>query len=145
MSKRHSLQDNLLSRQPGLFPTEIAEGSLDIELGFRQNLSRLMHSCGKDRYQIAGEVSRLMRRDLTKDMLDKCVGSDTAYALRVGALPAVCQVVGSLEPFRYLVEPLGADIVNPEDRDLYRLARLEEQRRHLELEINNLRSKCGIR
>ena len=145
MSKSRSHQDGLLSRQPALFDTEQAEGSLDIALGFRQLLSRTLHACGKDRYQVAAEVSRLQRRDLTKDTLDKCVGSDTAHALRAEALPALCRAVGSLAPLQYLLEPLGAEVVGPEDRDLFRLARLEEQKRRLDAEVAALRSKCGIR
>ncbi|MDD2319138.1 MAG: hypothetical protein PHO83_03705 [Geobacteraceae bacterium] len=145
MSKRNTKLDESLSVQKLLFDTEVAEGIFDISLGFRQCLSRTIHSCRKDRYQIAGEVSRLTQGSFSKDMLDKYTGSDTSYGIRAEALPAVCHTLGSLEPFRYLLEPLGSDVLNPEDRDLVRLARLEEQKRNLDAEIMQLRAKRGIR
>ena len=145
MSKVRTNKDNLLSSQQVLFDTDMVEGSLDISLGFRQCLSRSISQSGKDRYQVAAEVSRLQRRDLSKDILDKYTGSDLAHALRAEALPALCRVVGSLSPFHYLLDPLGGEVVGPEDRDLFRLARLEEQKRKLDLEIAGLRGKVGIR
>lgn len=145
MSNHHRKSDPALSGQGSLFDTGMAEGALDVALGFRQCLSRAMHSCGKDRYQISAEVSRLMRRDLSKEMLDKVCGSDPAYALRAEALTALCHVIGTLDPIRYLVDPLGADVVNPEDRDLIRLARLEDQIRNLTMESNAIKAKRGMR
>ncbi len=144
MSKVRSSKDSLLSSQQALFDTD-TEGSMDIALGFRQCLSRSISQSGKDRYQVAAEISRLQRRDLSKDTLDKYTGSDLAHALRAEALPALCRVVGSLQPFHYLLDPLGGEVVGPEDRDLFRLARLEEQKRKLDLEIAGLRGKVGIR
>jgi hypothetical protein len=145
MSKRHAKFDESLSKQKLLFDTDVEEGAFDITLGFRQCLSRAIRECNKDRYQIAGEVSRLLRDSVSKEMLDKYTASDPSYGMRAEALPAVCHVLGSLEPFRYLLEPLGSDVLNPEDRDLIRLARLEEQKRNLDAEIMQLRAKRGIR
>ena len=144
MSKVRTSKDNLLSSQQALFDTE-PEGSMDIALGFRQCLTRSISQSGKDRYQVAAEISRLQRRDLSKDTLDTYTGSDLTHALRAEALPALCRVVGSLLPFHYLLDPLGGEVVGPEDRDLFRLARLEEQKRKLDLEIAGLRGKVGIR
>lgn len=145
MSKRNMKLDERLSAQASLFDTDVAEGMFDISLGFRQCLSRTIHGSGKDRYHVAAEVSRLTRSSVSKEMLDKYTGSDTAYGMRAEALPALCHSIGSLEPFRYLLDPLGSDVLNPEDRDLVRLARLEEEKRRLDMEIMSLRQKRGIR
>jgi hypothetical protein len=145
MSKRNQKLDERLSAQTSLFDTEPPEGMFDVSLGFRQCLSRTIHGSGKDRYHISAEVSRLTRSSISKDMLDKYTGSDTAYGMRAEVLPAVCHSLGSLEPFRYLLDPLGSDVLNPEDRDLVRLARLEEDKRRIDMEIMSLRQKRGIR
>jgi hypothetical protein len=145
MSKRTLVKANGLSGQQGLFDTGVIEGGLDIALGFRQCLSRSIHRSGKDRYLIAAEISQACKRDMTKDMLDKYTSSDPAYGMRAEVLTAFCHSVGTLEPFRYLLEALGADVINPEDRKFLHLARLEDERRRLDGEIQNLRAQCGIK
>jgi len=146
--KRNQKLDERLSAQTNLFDTGVVEGMFDVSLGFRQCLSRTMHDCakqGKDRYHIAAEVSRLTRSSVSKESLDKYCGSDLSYGMRAEQLTAVCHSIGSLEPFRYLLDPLGSDVLNPEDLDLVRLARLEEDKRKLDVEIAQLRAKRGIR
>jgi hypothetical protein len=133
------------SAQRDLFDTTLAEGTFDISLGFRQCLSRSIHNCGKDRYQIAGEVARLTSSNFSKDMLDKYTSSDSSYGLRAEVLTALCYVIGCMEPFRYLLEPVDHDVLNPEDKDLVKLARLTEQRLTIDNEINQLRSKRGLK
>lgn len=145
MSKRKPLIDNGLSKQQQLFEADMSEGEFDILLGLKQLMSRQISSCGLDRYDIAAGISRLTRRDCTKDMLDKLTSSDLAYEPGVLRLGAFCRVTGTLEPLRYALEPLGAEIVNPEDVKFLKLARLEEQRRKLEQEIQMVRSQCGIK
>lgn len=145
MSKRHHSTDASTSRQGTLFDITLSEGAFDISLGFRQTLSKSMHASGKDRYQIAAEVSRLMQRDMSKEMLDKVCGSDPAYALRAEALPALCHVIGCVEPLRYLAEPLDWDLLSPEDKDLVELARLLEQERTINARIMQLRARRGLK
>lgn len=145
MSKNTRKIDRSASAQQGLFDSGLSEGSLDIILGLKQLMSRLIAACGKDRYIIAAEISRLTLRDLSKDMLDKITSSDAAYRPDAVMLLAFCHVVGSLEPFRYLLEPLGSDVLNPEDRDLIELARIQEQMKHLEAEKMRILNKRGLK
>lgn len=145
MSKRNAATGYEMSRQVDLFDTELEEGSMDVSLGFRQCLSRAISACGKDRYHVAAEVSRLTRTNFSKDMLDKYTSSDIAYGIRAEVLPAACRVISSFEPFHYLLEPLKAEVVTAGDMKFLRLARLEEQRRQLEAEIMQVRSQCGIK
>jgi hypothetical protein len=143
MSNRRQKIDPAVSKQPGLFDTSLPEGSLDVLLGLKQLMSREMN--GHDRYLISAQISRLTGRDLSKDMLDKYVSSDASYRPPSDMLVAFCHVVGSLEVFHYLLEHLDADVIGPEDVKFLKLARLEEQRRRLDGEIQQLRTQCGIR
>ena len=145
MSNRNRQTGHGLSAQQALFDTGMEEGTFDISLGFRQCLSRSISACGKDRYHITAEVSRLTRSNFSKDMLDKYTSSDTSYGIRAEFLTAICHVIGSMEPFHYLLEPLGAEVVTAGDMKFLKLARLEEQRRKLEHEIQLCRSQCGIK
>lgn len=145
MSKNRAKVDKAVSGHPGLFDTELSEGAFDILFGLKQLMSREMRDCGKDRYQIAAEISRLTQRDVSKEMLDKYVSSDPAYRPPGDMLVAFAHVVGSLGVFRYLLEPLGSEVVNPEDVNFLKLARLEEQKRQLDSEIMQVRAKCGIK
>lgn len=145
MSKRKPGIETNRSDQGNLFDAGLSEGSLDIILGLKQLMSRLISACGKDRYIISAEISRLTLRDLSKEMLDKITSSDPAYRPDAVMLAAFCQVTGSLEPFHYLLEPLGAEVVTAGDMKFLKLARLEEQRRKLEHEIQIVRSQCGIK
>ena len=145
MSKRqHKISDGL-SIQPELFDSGMEEGALDIDLGHRQCLSRAMHNSGKDRYQIAAEMSRLMAATVSKEMLDKYAASDPHNGLRAVMLTPFCYVTGTFEPISYLLHPLGSDILNPQDRDLIELARLMEQQKVIETQIMTLRAKRNLK
>jgi hypothetical protein len=82
---------------------------------------------------------------MSKEMLDKCCGSDLSYGLRAEALPALCHVIGCVEPHRYLVEPSGYGLIAPEDKDLLELARLIEEERTINQRIMQLRAKRGLK
>lgn len=146
MSKNKLIQDSTMSMLPGLFDAATSEGALDIHLGFRQCLSRSMHnSHNRDRYDVASKMSRLMATTVSKEMLDKYCASDPANGMRAEALPAFCCVTGTLEPFQYLLQPLGSDILNPADRDLIELARLTEERLTIDNRIMQIRAKRNLK
>lgn len=145
MSKKITGKDRRLSGQQGLFDTGMAEGALDIGLGLRQCLSRAISESGLDRYRISSEISRLTRSTISKEMLDKYTSSNPDYCIKSETLAAFCHVTGTLEPFRYLLEPLGSDVLNPEDRDLIELARLQEQERIIQTKILSIRQKRGLK
>jgi len=145
MSKKIAGKDKGLSGQHGLFDTGLSEGALDIGLGLRQCLSRAISDSGLDRYRISSEISRLTGSSISKEMLDKYTSSNPDYCIRSETLTAFCHVVGSFEPFRYLLEPLGSDVLNPDDRDLIELARLQEQERVIQVKIMGIRQKRGLK
>lgn len=145
MAKIAAGKDKALSGQRGLFDSGLSEGALDIGLGLRQCLSRTITESRLDRYFIAAEISRLTKSTVSKEMLDKYTSSNPDYCIRCEILTAFCQVVGSLEPFRYLLEPLGSDVLNPEDKDLIEMARLQEEERKIQTRIMQIRAKRGLK
>ncbi|MDK9716705.1 MAG: hypothetical protein OEL57_02215 [Trichlorobacter sp.] len=145
MSKRTVKNDTGLSKQASLFDTGVSEGQLDILLGVKQLMSRQISASGMDRYDIAAQISRLTRRDCTKDMLDKYTSSNLEYEPGILRFAAFCVATHSLEPINYVLEPVGSAVINPSDRDLLRLAQLAEQKRTIELEMQSIQAKRGIR
>jgi len=143
MSNRRSANDKDSSKQQGLFDNGPAEGSLDIVLGLKQLLSRLLR--GYDRYLIAAQISKATLKEISKDSLDKVLSSDVAYQPSAVQIVAICKITGSLEPFKYLLEPLDSDVLNPDDRDLIELARKQEKVRELQLDIEKIRGRRGLK
>lgn len=143
MSKRTLKVDNSMSKQQALFDTDLAEGSLDIVLGLKQLLSRLLQ--GYDRYLVAAQISKATLKDISKDSLDKLLSSNPDYQPSAVQVVAIAKIVDSLEPFRYLLDPLDSDVLNPDDRDLIELARLQEQERIIKAKMDQIRSKRGLK
>jgi len=145
MSKRKPTTDSGISKQGILFDTGASEGLLDILLGLKQLMSRQISASGMDRYDIAARISRMTKRDCTKDMLDKYTSSDPSYEPGILKFAAFCVATGGLEPFNYVLDPVGSAVINPSERDLLRLAQLAERKREIELEIQSIQAKRGIR
>lgn len=143
MAIRQSKTDTTASKQRALFDDGPAEGSLDIVLGLKQMLSKLLR--GHDRYLVAAQISRSTLKEISKDSLDKVLSSDPAYQPTALQVVAISQITGSLEPFQYLLEPLDADVLPPEDRDLVEMARLTEQRRQIDQRLQQIQVKRGLK
>lgn len=143
MSKSHHQTATHISRQQGLFDTGPEEGSFDISLGLKQQLSRDLK--GFDRYLVAAQISKAMLKDISKDTLDKKLSSDMAYQPGLIEVAVICKITGSLEPFRYVLDLLGSDVLNPEDKDLIELARLQEQERTIKDRMAVILAKRGLR
>ena len=143
MSNRRSAADGAASKQQGLFDNGPAEGSLDIVLGLKQLLSRLLRPY--DRYLVAAQIGKATLKEISKDSLDKVLSSDPAYQPSAILVLAICKITGSLEPFRFLLEPLDSDAIDPEDRDLIELARKQEKVRELQVDIERIRTRRGLK
>lgn len=145
MSKRRQEIDSGLSGQGCLFDSGGSEGLFDVLLGLKQLMSKQITASGIDRYDIAASVSRMTLRDMSKDMLDKLTSSDQAYEPGVLKLAAFCVTTGSFAPFSYVLNVVNRDVIDPSNRDLLRLAQLAEQKRTIELEMQQIQSKRGIK
>jgi len=145
MSKKQKVLNGPLSKQCTLFDSGISEGALDVDMSFRDMLTRLMRGHSESRYQIAGKISELTCRNVSKDMLDKWTSSNQDYAPRATDLAAICAVLGSIEPAQILIAPLGCEIIEPKDSELLRLVKLRQKRAQLDAEIESLERKAGMR
>jgi hypothetical protein len=143
MANRHHQNDTCISKQQTLFDTGLEEGSFDICLGLKHTLSRDLK--GFDRYLVAAQISKAMLKDVSKDTLDKKISSDPSYQPGIIETAVICKITGSLEPFRYVLEHLGSDVLDPADRDLIELARLQEQERSIKARMDAIRSKRGLK
>ncbi|HEX9080261.1 MAG TPA: hypothetical protein VF795_11780 [Desulfuromonadaceae bacterium] len=132
-----------MSAQMALFDTTLPEGSLDISLGLKQLLSRQLH--GYDRYMVAAIISRATCKDLSKEMLDKILSSDVAYQPSALQTTAISALTHNLKPFQYLLEPLGSDVLDPADRDLIELARLQEEHKKIETRMMEIRTRRNLK
>lgn len=143
MAKSQPKTDSSLSKQQPLFDTGLEEGSFDIILGAKQTLSRDLK--GFDRYLVAAQISKAMLKDISKDTLDKKLSSDPAYQPGLIETAVICKITGSLAPFKYVLEYLDSDVLNPQDRDLIELARLQEQERVIKAKMDAIRSRRGLK
>ena len=143
MANNKGSADKSVSKQQALFDNDLAEGSFDICLGLKQMLSRDLR--GYDRYLVAAQISKATLKDVSKDSLDKKLSADPSYQPSALEVTVICKITGNLDPFRYLLEPLDSDVLNPEDRDLIDLARLQEQERIIKAKMDVIRSKRGLK
>lgn len=143
MAKRTRIVDTSMSKQQALFDTGLAEGSLDIVLGLKQLLSRLLQ--GYDRYLVAAQISKATLKDISKDSLDKLLSSNPDYQPSAVQVVAISIIVNSFEPLQYLADPLGGYVLPPEDGDLVEMARLQEERRKIDQRLQQIQAKRGLR
>jgi hypothetical protein len=143
MANHSGGRDTSISKQLKLIDSGVDEGSFDIVLGLKQTLSRDLK--GFDRYLVAAQISKATLKQISKDTLDKKLSSDPDYQPGMVETAVICYLTGSLEPFRYVLEHLGSDVLNPEDRDLIELARLQEQERIIKAKMDAIRAKRGLK
>lgn len=85
-----------------------AAGALNVDDRLRASLSRSIRSSGKDRFQLAGEISHLVGRQITKAMLDSWTAeSKPGNRMPAEILPAFCRATASTEPLEILNEAAG--------------------------------------
>lgn len=142
MSKRKGQIDIRLSKQMALIDTGLPEGSLDISLGMKQSLSRQLQ--GMDRWMVAAQISRATCKEVSKDMLDKVLSADPAYQPSMLQVIGITAVTNDFTTFRYCLEPLGSDVLDPEDRDFLEVARIQEQIKALEAEKMRILKTRGL-
>ena len=146
MPKKNNYFNKVMSGQGLLFEELIiSEKALDVSLVFRDALSKALRRCKESRWQVAAKISELTGRNISKDMLDKYTSSNPDYGFRAEDLPAFCVVTKTIEPFRVLLEPLCCEVSDPEESKLVKLARLEQKKTRLEIEVARLKAELGIK
>jgi hypothetical protein len=132
-----------VSNRTDKIETRYPEGSLNLSIAFRNSLAQAIKSTTRSRWEISGHISELLGRNISKDMLDKYTSSCLDTAFRAEELTAFCVATDSIEPIKALIEPLGYELIGPDQADLIRLYKLEQQKSDLEAEIARLKAGKG--
>lgn len=83
-------------------------------------------------------------KKVTSEMLDKWVSNGCDHIIPWKLLPIFCKVVGSVDPLRALVSPLGADLIEEEEINLLKWARAEMESRRLRKVKKKLEAEIGV-
>lgn len=119
---------------------ESREGQMaDLSLALRAALVSAIKQCPLSRYQIAAQISELITRDVTKEMLDKyCAESAEAHRIPAEIIPAFCLITGSRAPLDLLVQAIGCTLLGPEEAQALEIVRLRLEKAKLEEQIKKL-------
>lgn len=103
----------------------------------KEAMRQALKGCPLSREQVVDRMNGLARADglatngkakaATADMLDKWVADSGEHLIPWKLLPIFCHVVGDLSPLRALVAPLGADIIDVNEKKLLKLARADRE------------------
>lgn len=123
---------------------ESREGQMaDISLALRAALVTAIKQCPLSRYQIAAQISELITRDVTKEMMDKyCAESAEAHRIPAEIIPAFCAVTGSRAPLDLLAQAIGCTLLGPEEAQALEIVRLRMEKAKLEEQIKKLEKKA---
>jgi hypothetical protein len=126
-------QLSLLDLLKDLRPKNNDFASFNIDLRLRDAISQAIKDCPHSRFQIAAKMSELLGVEITKSMIDSWTAESREGLYRFPAcyLPALCHVVGSLEPVRIMADLLGAYVIQGEEAILTELGRLKEQKKKM--------------
>jgi len=135
-------QLSLLDLLKDLRPKNNDFASFNIDLRLRDAISQAIKDCPHSRFQIAAKMSELLGVEISKSMIDSWTAESREGLYRFPAcyLPALCHVVGSLEPVRIMVDLLGAYVIQGEEAILTELGRLKEQKKKMTVREKALES-----
>jgi len=119
----------------------------------KEAMRQALKSCGLSREHVVDKMNSLARaeglstngkaKSATADMLDKWVADSGEHLIPWKLLPIFCHVVGDISPLRALTAPLGADVIDKNEKKLLKLARAEREikklqrlKKQIETEIN---------
>ena len=114
---------------------KMIEGTLNVSDPLRVSLNEAIKKCALSRHQIAGEMSHMIGREVTKTQLDSWT-AESKELNRIPAeyLPAFCRTTGSQEPIRIITEAAGAFSMPGPDALRSEIQRLSEQEKKIRSE-----------
>ena len=116
---------------------------LDVTFTFRAALSKILSRSKESRHILAGRLSELTGRDISKSLLDKICSHDLTWALRAEDLPATVALTGSVEHVQALLDPIGYSIITNADNRLIEIARLRRERDRILEQIARLEDELN--
>lgn len=137
MSRNHTQSD---TRQLSLLDAIAAAEALrhrpaapselgDLEEKVRRSLAEGIHRSPLSRWQLAGEVSSLLGREISKHMVDKYTSAEAPHHCPPDVLAAICRVLGWREPLCLLSEAAGLFCLPGPEALRAEIRRLEEAER----------------
>jgi len=109
-------------------PPEPHPGGLNIKYEFQGIISDAIKHRRLSRWEIAGRMSMLLNREITKYQLDSWTAeSKEQHRFPAEYLPAFCQAVGSYEPLRFLAEKAGVFVLPGPEALRAEIQRLDEE------------------
>ena len=125
---------DLLQRAQQMRP-EPGEGRLDVRERLRLALCAAIKACPLSRYEIAGQMSHLLGREVSKAQLDAWTAeSKEGHRMPAEYLPAFCEATGSLEPLQLLAEVAGLFALPGPDALRAEIQRISEDEKRLKVE-----------
>lgn len=105
-------------------------------------VGEMLNSDGRDRYQLAAEVSKLLGEDISKAMLD-AYSSPAREDHRVphSRLAAIIAVTGRYDLFDHHCRQFGCAVVTGRAMDTVELGHLEQEKRQIEARMRELRKR----
>lgn len=137
--KKIDIQSSMLSE---LFENQDLSGSLDISTKLRTALSAAIKSSPLSRHLIAGKMSDLMDRDITKAMLDSWTAdSKDAWKFPAEYIPAFCLATENTSLLELICSECKCLLVKTEDQLRLELGNIVEQEIALRERKKHLQSK----
>ena len=137
--KKIDIQSSMLSE---LFENQDLSGSLDISTKLRAALSAAIKRSPLSRHLIAGKMSDLMDRDITKAMLDSWTAdSKDAWKFPAEYIPAFCLATEDTSLLELICSECKCLIVKTEDQLRLELGNIVEQEIALRERKKHLQSK----
>ncbi len=137
--KKIDIQSSMLSE---LFENQDLSGSLDISTKLRAALSAAIKRSPLSRHLIAGKMSDLMDRDITKAMLDSWTAdSKDAWKFPAEYIPAFCLATEDTSLLELICSECKCLLVKTEDQLRLELGNIVEQEIALRERKKHLQSK----
>jgi len=129
--KQRSLFDVLLEAKKAE-GQGLEEGALECSARLRAALNAAFRDCPLSRHQVAGEMSHLLGRTVTKAQLDAWTAeSKEGHRFPAEYLPAFCRAVRSHRPLEILAEAAGCFALPGPDALRAEIKKLDEEQKRI--------------
>lgn len=120
----------------------VVERNYDIDAQMRRWLTEAIKASPRSRYEIAGKVSELLNREISKYQLDSWTAeSKEGYHLPAAYVPALCAVLDDTRGLRILAEVLGIQLAENQDLLWLQYAKANELERKARMRKKQLAMK----
>lgn len=119
------------------------EGSLDVSCRLRAELAAALKACPLSRFEVAGRMSALLGRQISKDMLDAWTAtceSHQVHRFPLEYLPAFQAATGARSPLELVARAAGCFCLPGPDALRAELQRIDEEMRRLKAESQKRRT-----